>query len=423
MPHASNSLSLPILSQDEVGGSCRRSDGGRIADLTVHLLRAPRTVALELILTEACNMGCTYCFEYGADMKAVMSSRTAFKAIELLIGGSGSSKWVSICFMGGEPMLQYDLLRECVGHAEKEAAAAGKAVYFTMQTNGLLIREDHARFLCEHKILYCLSLDGARATNDRHRKTLGGSGTFQVVAGKIRMLKRYQPWQGARITVTPEDAGRLGENIRLLHEENLINQFVIGFASHVEWRDDQIADYRSGLIDVFEYYLDNRFNKNSRRLRIGLFEIGDIESAYEHLGTLCWGCGAGSGRFAVAPDGTIHGCSKLSWAAPGREVETRLPLGAVEEGFTNVGNRQKLLDHSSRPRVKCHSCEIAAYCNGGCYAANLADTGHLYVPADYYCKLMFVQKDVSDYAKARLKAIGIKDCSWKQVMPDLMSPV
>ncbi len=387
--------------------------------------QAPRIVKLELILTEACNLGCTYCFEYKADHKRSMTKTTAFSAVDFLMDASRQSSWVGITFMGGEPLLKFDLIRSVVEYSQQEAAKKGKIVTFDMQTNGVLIREEHAKYFRDVGLRYCLSLDGAQLNNDRHRKTLGGSGTFQIVAAKIRLLKRYQPWQGARMTIMPEDAANLGQNIISLHEGLAINQFIIGFATHVFWEDRQIAEYAKGLREAFDYYIEQRVYGKSKRLRIGLFELGEIDEAYqvrrrEVDGS--WGCGAGSGRLAIGTDGVFHGCSKLAWAKMEGTENAPLPLGDLTNGMGHAANRLKLLDNTSKHRSKCQSCELRAVCHGGCYAANVADTGNMYVPADYFCKLMFAQRHVSQYAREWMSNNGVKSLSGDSELPDLTNP-
>ena len=411
-------LELPVLSDDSANNTSMSSLAAQMAAQR----QAPRVVKLELILTEACNLGCSYCFEYDADHQKSMSSSMAYEAVDFLVEASRTSAWVGITFMGGEPMLQFDLIREVIHYAQKAAKKKDKTVSFDMQTNGVLLREEHASFFRDVDLRYCLSLDGAQLTNDRYRKTLGGSGTFQIVAAKLPMLKRYQHWQGARMTIMPSDAAMLGDNIRRLHEDLAINQFVIGFATHVDWQDEQIADYAAGLKETFDYFVEQRVEEKSRRLRISLFELGQLEESYATESEEAWGCGAGSGRLAVGADGVIHGCSKLAWGVEGGSKEAPLPLGSVETGMSQPNNRLKLLNHTSDPRTKCHSCEIKAYCQGGCHAANIADTGNMYVPADYFCKLMFAQKHAADYARQRIKELGLPNLFWKTDIPDLQNP-
>lgn len=393
-----------------------------VASLSRQLLlqaNAPRTVRLELILTEACNLGCTYCFEYNADHQNNMSLETATAAVDYLLEASRTSPWIGITFMGGEPMLRFELIEKIISYAKRQASTAKKRVTFGMQTNGVLIKPAHAKYFRDVGLRYCLSLDGVRGTNDKYRQTLGGSGTFQIVAAKIRMLKAYQPWQGARMTIMPECAPDLDSNIRALHEEFSINQFIIGPATHVDWSDSQVAHYSSSLKRAFDFFAEERVQNKSRRLRIGLFEIGQLSQGYVAGRAEAWGCGAGSGRLAVAPDGSFHGCSKLAWGVTGGSKAAPLPLGSVDTGMSQPENRLKLLDHTVAPRLKCHACEIATHCSGGCHAANIADTGDMYIPADYFCKLMFAQKDACEYARSRIRDLGLPDLYWNSTVPDL----
>ena len=385
-------------------------------------LQLPRVTQMELILTEACNLGCTYCFEYGANAAKSMSKDVARRAVDFLAKACRGRESVEIMFMGGEPLLQFDLISWVVDYSRSVFSRIDKQVRFSMQTNGVLLTEDCCRFFREHDVRYCLSLDGGALSNDRHRKTLGGTGTFQVLAEKMTTLKRFQHWQGARMTIMPDHADRVGDNIQELHEELAINQFIIGFATHVPWTDDRIAAYAHGLAAAFEYFVEQRVEKHSRRLRIGLFELGQINEAFTKKKNSGWGCGAGSGRLAVSPDGTFHGCSKLAWATSGGSAHAPLPLGSVGTGFSNPDNRLKLLNHTSEPRSKCQSCELNNHCSGGCYAASIADTGDMYTPADYYCRLMFAQKQVADYARSRLKELQIDNLYWTTDVADLMDP-
>ena len=111
-------------------------------------------------------------------------------------------------------------------------------------------------------------------------------------------------------------------------------------------------------MDAFDYFFDQRVENKSRSLRIGLFELGAISDAYDEQAESAWGCGAGSGRLAVTPDGVLHGCSKLAWGLEGGSVSAPLPLGDHMTGFSRPDNREKLLAHTEGPRSKCHSCEL-----------------------------------------------------------------
>ena len=246
--------------------------------------------------------------------------------------------------------------------------------------------------------------------NDACRRMRNGRSQYEILCEKMPLLKSYQPWQGVRLTVLPETSKRLAENIRNLHQELKINQFVIGFATGIEWAEEQIADYCFSLKEVFEFLLQERVNNENPRLRIGLLEVGLIDEAYSVNISTGWGCGAGSGRVAVAPDGALYGCTKLAFAA--KDKTEKYYLGNVFDGFTGIQNRLTLLNHTEVVRPKCKDCFLAKRCNGGCYAANLTDTDCIFHPSDTYCKLIYAQITAADYASKRLKALGLKNVSW-----------
>lgn len=372
----------------------------------------PRVVAIELLLTDRCNLCCAYCFERSRDSGREMVQETAHAAVDFALLACRDADVLYFTLIGGEPMLKFDLIRDTIAYATEQATRARKRVFFDMTTNGVLLTEDHVRFFRDVGLRYCLSLDGKAEDNDVHRRVRrrDDQDQYDAVAAKMRVLKRYQHWQGARVTVMPDTAARLAGNIAHLHHELAINQFIIAFASGIAWTDAQIADYRRGLMETFELLLEERVANGNRRLRIGLFEVGQLSAAYLEHGTCGWGCGAGSGRVAVAPDGTLHGCTKLAFASKVRERD--LSLGTVELGFRCPENRMTLLNHTATPRPKCMGCSLAGRCNGGCYATNLSDTGSVFEPADYYCKLVYVQVQAADYARLRLRQLGLDNLFW-----------
>ena len=357
----------------------------------------PRLVCMELVLTEACNLNCTYCFEANKNRGHPMKLETALQAVDFFLDASWDAPDVSIQFLGGEPMLCYRQIQQVTEYARQQAGRKGKRICFGMTTNGTLLDEVHVRWFYENSLRYILSLDGGRADHDRHRKTLHGEGTFRRIAKKLPMFKRFQPWQGAQMVITPETAGRIRNNVETLYGLG-INQFQVTFATGVDWSDQAIANYCWGLQEVFEFYTQEVIVQKSQRLRIRLFEPvnpTEVDLKGQHR----WGCGAGSGSFAVSPRGTIYGCSKL--ASINGFDKGLLPLGQVRQGIDRPANRKKLLDRSDTIRTKCRGCELSGVCSGGCYAENYRATGSFYTPDDRYCKLMFAQKTACDYARNR----------------------
>ena len=138
-----------------------------------------------------------------------MSWETATRALDYLLQESGSAEKLTILLFGGEPLLRMDFIKEFVPYAADKVKQAGKALSFDVTTNGTLLTEDHARFFNKHKIKYLLSMDGLKEDHDRSRSFPDGTGTWDLIMDRMPMLKRYQPWQGVRMTPTPESASRI----------------------------------------------------------------------------------------------------------------------------------------------------------------------------------------------------------------------
>jgi uncharacterized protein len=351
---------------------------------------------MELILTSGCNLRCDYCFE--RDKASIdMSKQTAFAAIDLLIEASRDAKNLTVLFFGGEPMLRFDLMKEVFEYGTQEANRAGKTISWDMTTNGTLIDEKAAKWLARSNVKFLLSMDGAREDHDRHRRFAGGRGTFDLLAGRLPMLRRYQPWMGVKMSVVPESVPNIRHNTEALFRLG-INQFIIGYAHGVRWTDSDLAAYHEALLDLCELWLEMKWRK--RHFRIATYEDRELR---DRLKPAAFGCGAGRGRFCVDPHGDLYGCSKLATiAGPGCGV---LPLGNVWQGITNVANRVTCFDGGIERRTKCKPCEFRDVCSGGCPAVNYASSGSVFEPDDVSCKLTFISRLVDVYMRQRQKEL------------------
>lgn len=358
--------------------------------------RMPFFSYMELILTGNCNLRCSYCWEKGG--KPVdMSEETAFAAIDFFMETSRNLRELTVLFFGGEPLLRFDLMQRVWDYGTECAKALGKRISWNMTTNGTLLNEEIMRWLAKHKVKYLLSVDGGREDHDRFRRFADGRGSFDVIAGKIALMKRYQPWMGARMSVMPESCATLRKSIEELHSLG-INQFILGYAHGIRWTTENLIAYESAMRDVCELYLEMKFNQ--RHFRMTIFEAGDIGKLPERDK---FGCGAGRARFSVDPYGAIYGCSKMAnITGLGNGV---LPLGNVFQGFTRIQNRKPLLNASIVPREKCRKCEFKDRCSGGCPALSYSCTGSIYLPGEIGCKIWFISDRIDEYMKRRYKEV------------------
>lgn len=347
---------------------------------------------MELILTDQCNLRCSYCFEKDKNPHE-MSDETALAAVDFLMEESGPTKNLTILFFGGEPLLRFDLMQKVHAYATAEAAQRGKTIHWDMTTNGTLMTEEKARWLAKSKVKYLLSLDGAQEDHDRYRKFANGRGSFDVIAKKLPIMKRHQPWLGAKVSVTPESAPNLAHSFDDLNRRG-INQFILGYAHGLPWTLDDLSRYEAAMYEVCELYLDKKYNK--QYFRMTLFEEGEPGEVEAHES---YGCGAGRGRFCVDSYGDFYGCSKLA-TITGMHNGV-LPYGNVFQGFTRIENRLQFMHTDVGPREKCRDCEFNRVCGGGCPAVNYKATGSIHDPDDLGCRIFFINQRVHQYMRRR----------------------
>jgi len=325
--------------------------------------------ALELNLTFKCNLTCEYCFVHEKSARGRMNFTTARNAVDLLVE-QAAFPMVNITLIGGEPLLEFDLIKQIVPYALEAAKKRSLTVTWAVTTNGTLVTEDILKFFSQYKINILLSMDGGPETHDRYRRTKNGEGTWHKIAYSIPMMKMYQPWLGVRMTVSNAAIESMREDFKQL--VNLgINQFIIAPAQGAKsWSREEITRYGLNLLKILlDYHALKR-----KGVPVFIEEFEKDENEYSG-----WGCRAGSTSLAVAPNGDVSPCSKL--------------LGLTgEAGRCIVGNVNTEIDVHllepfknpiSRQQENCKRC--SRKCTGGCYAVNFEQTGDHFTPSEENC--------------------------------------
>lgn len=350
---------------------------GELAGLVVQKVAAsswPPITKLELLVTTDCNLRCSYCWV--EKLPERMSLDAAESAVDFLIGESRHCSSVHITLFGGEPLLEFELIRQLVPYAERRASAAGKTLGWSLTTNGTLLEEGNILFAIEHGINYLVSLDGIKDAHDRFRVFPDGSGSFDLVVDALRRYARYQAWTGVRLTVNPETVGQLAQSVRFLREVG-VKQFIIAPVNDRDWPADSMAEFRQGWEEIVAIYRKAR--RNHEPMRMTVFERSLDEDARERASA--WGCEAGRDKIAVAPDGRIFPCSKFIDA----KLDGAYQLGSVDQGITNYDARADLLDGRASVRASCLKCSEGEHCTGCCPATNLRLHGSIYLAGGAEC--------------------------------------
>ncbi|MER7752252.1 radical SAM protein [Kitasatospora sp. NPDC097643] len=338
----------------------------------------PPVSKLELILTEGCNLGCAYCFEAEMLGPRRMSLDTARAGIDLLFDYARDEPEVTITHFGGEPTLNLPAIRFATEYAEQKAEQSGKTVNFHMTSNGVRINAPMAEYFAQHDIKVLLSVDGLAETHDRHRRDKRGNGTFAQVVDAIKLLKRTQPWIGVKMTVMPDTASMLFDNVVGLHALG-VNQFLISYATGVAWSDEDMQVYAAEFGKVYAWY---KREKTSGQLRIS--ELDQIEETAPGY----FGCQAGRNSMTVTVDGEVSPCAKVL-ALDNKKLLAK--LGDVRFGLTHLLNRVELVS-ARRVQAACRTAGIADDYEGGCFAQNHEDNGSLFAPSLDGYKLNLLQR-------------------------------
>jgi len=342
---------------------------------TVH-----ENLSCEILLTNSCNMSCDYCIAKNIP-GPTMSRETGRKAIDMFVYLAEGGKYIEFTFTGGEPLIDFLLLKDLADYAEERACEAGMQVHFVLKTNGTILNRDIINFMRTHCIRVVVSIDGILPVHDKHRRTLGGEGTHDVVSRNLLALLQNQISCVASVTVHPDSSKMVLESVRYLHGLG-VDQIDIGPAyGTVIWTDTYNLNLVQSLVDVANYMRE----VNNKGCRI---DVGPLYRESEHVGDILserWGCHAASTNLAFLPNGQVTGCSALAM------LVSRFPelvLGDVFDGLDQpaIDHLLQLAQAGYEDRPTCQECQAATNCTGGCLAINYSTSGFPLAPPDVYCQ-------------------------------------
>ncbi|MHB1041497.1 MAG: radical SAM protein [Eubacteriales bacterium] len=367
-------------------------DATKLADLVKKEMNIDKfgLAAIELNLTFNCNLTCEYCFIHEKSPRERMTFVTAKNAIDLLMDRAAYPS-VNITLIGGEPLLEFDLIKQIAPYALEAAKKRNLVVTWSVTTNGTLINEEILKFFARYQIYMMLSMDGGPKSHDRYRRKKSGEGTWQKIADLIPLVKMYQPWLGVRMTVSTEDIGMMREGFRQLVGLG-INQFIIAPAQGARtWSKGQIEQYGLNLVEILQDYHELK----RKGVPIFIEEFEKDENEYKG-----WGCRAGSTSLAVAPNGDGSPCSKLLGLT---DHEGKCIVGNVNSGI-DITLLEPFRNPISRQPRHCRQC--SRKCAGGCYAVNYEQTGDHFLASEENCLFWTVCQETKRLSKMML------NCGW-----------
>lgn len=330
----------------------------------------PPTRLVDLMLTYNCNSACPYCFVRESGRAIAMTPQIIDRSVDWICETAGEQ--AEILFLGGEPTLEPLLIERTVFRFQYRKCRPDLRVLFNMTTNGMAITPELAEKLARWGIPYMISIDGAAERHNRSRPARNGLDSFEIIREKIPLIKKYLPRLSARMTVIPENASWVAEDMAVLQEMG-INHIIISPASGLSWSDEQLETYVAQLVSFA-----SRRKMQSGRPYPPITPIDEPRA-----GRFTWGCGAGRGRVAIDPLGHIFACSRFAQT----DTQKGLALGDIYNGIDPCGAIRKFQDDSHYNRRACAACEFSSDCLGGCPAINYDDTGSIITPSPQECRM------------------------------------
>lgn len=340
--------------------------------------------ALCLHVAHTCNLNCSYCFaaqgKYHGE-RALMSFEIGKRALDFLVEHSGKRKNLEVDFFGGEPLMNFEVVKQLVAYARSIEEEKGKHFRFTLTTNGVLLDDEVTEFANRECHNVVLSLDGRKAVHDRLRKTVNGQGSYDVIVPKFQefVKKRGDKGYYVRGTFT---------NNNIDFTNDLFHMADLGFTELsmepvVCAPDEPYALTEKDLPVLFEQYeiLAKEMLKRKKEGRPFTFYhyMLDLESGpciYKRIS----GCGSGTEYLAVTPWGELFPCHQFVG-------DPKYSMGNIYEGVTNTALQQEFKLCNAYARPDCKDCWAKLYCSGGCAANAYHATGSIKGIYEYGCEL------------------------------------
>ena len=340
--------------------------------------------ALCLHVAHTCNLNCEYCFasqgKYHGE-RALMSFEVGKRALDFLIENSGTRRNLEVDFFGGEPLMNWDVVKELVSYARVQEKIHNKNFRFTLTTNGILIDDDVIDFCNKEMSNVVLSLDGRKEVHDRLRVDYQGRGSYDTIVPKFQEFVKRREGKSyyMRGTFTHNNIDFTND---IFHMADL-GFTELSMEPVVCSPEDASALTESDLPILFEQY-EILAKEMIKRKKAGkgftfyhyMLDLTHGPCIFKRIS----GCGSGTEYMAVTPSGELYPCHQFVG-------DTKYLLGNIWDGVTNkeIQNEFKLCN--AYARKECDDCWAKLYCSGGCAANSYHASGKITGIYEYGCEL------------------------------------
>ncbi len=328
--------------------------------------------ALCLHIAHTCNLNCSYCFasqgKYNGD-RAVMSFEVGKRALDFLIENSGSRHNLEVDFFGGEPLMNFDVVKQLVAYARSVEKEKNKNFRFTLTTNGVLVDDDVIDFANRECSNVVLSLDGRKEVHDRFRVDYAGNGSWEKIVPKFQKFvasrggKNYY-MRGTFTHANPDFLEDIKTMLDLGFTELSMEPVVCAEDDPSALTPEDIALVKKQYEELAELMLER--DREGRPFTFYHYMI-DLEGGpciYKRIS----GCGSGTEYMAVTPWGDLYPCHQFVG-------DDTFCLGNIWDGVKNTAIQDDFASCNVYAREECRDCWARLYCAGGCAANAYHATG------------------------------------------------
>ena len=321
--------------------------------------------ALCLHIAHTCNLNCSYCFasqgKYHGE-RALMSFETGKRALDFLVENSGTRRNLEVDFFGGEPLMNFEVVKLLVAYARSIEKEKNKNFRFTLTTNGVLIDDDVIDFANREMSNVVLSLDGRKEIHDRFRVDYAGNGSFDKIVPKFQKLvdarghKDYY-MRGTFTHANPDFLKDIQAMLDLGFTELSMEPVVCASGDEGELLESDLPI----LFDQYEKLSELMIKREKEGKPFTFYhymlDLSGGPCIYKRIS----GCGSGTEYMAVTPWGDLYPCHQFVG-------EESYKLGDIWKGVTNDPLREEFRACNAYARAECKDCWAKLYCSGGCAA-------------------------------------------------------
>ena len=340
--------------------------------------------ALCLHIAHTCNLNCSYCFasqgKYHGE-RALMSFEVGKAALDFLIENSGTRRNLEVDFFGGEPLMNFDVVKQLVAYAREVEKEKGKNFRFTLTTNGVLIDDDVIDFANREMSNVVLSLDGRREVHDRFRVDYAGNGSWDRIVPKFQKLVKARGgkdyyMRGTFTHHNPDFLEDIQEMLELGFTELSMEPVVCDPSDPSALTEEDKEIVLQQYEDLAALMLLRDHEDRPFTFYHYMIDLTGGPCIYKRIS----GCGSGTEYMAVTPWGDLYPCHQFVG-------EEKFKLGDVFGGVTNTAVQNEFMDCNVYARPACRDCWARLYCSGGCAANAYHATGSVRGIYEYGCDL------------------------------------